>query len=256
MGCALSRGRDRRPTSRARSRCAPAARSASAGVDRQPLLLVGAADDRDGRAARDRGRGRGLSSPAASSRSPACRTSPTSHMIREAWLAEHKPELYWTMLQTAETVAQALRHPAREAGRVRRAEPAARGRRARRPGKFDDEIVPMTVTHGRGRQGLRAHLYTKEVTLAADEGIRADTTYEGVAKIRPALPGRRHRGRQREPVLRRRLGVRGDERRAPQQRRARSRSASSAASPSPAASPTRWASARCSRCRSCSRAPA
>jgi acetyl-CoA C-acetyltransferase len=32
-------------------------------------------------------------------------------------------------------------------------------------------------------------LTTKEVTISADEGIRADTTLEGVAKIRPALPG-------------------------------------------------------------------
>jgi acetyl-CoA C-acetyltransferase len=30
---------------------------------------------------------------------------------------------------------------------------------------------------------------TKEVTLTSDEGIRPDTTYEGVSKIRPALPG-------------------------------------------------------------------
>src|SRR5258708_20577665 len=30
---------------------------------------------------------------------------------------------------------------------------------------------------------------TKEVTLATDEGIRADTTYEAVARIKPALPG-------------------------------------------------------------------
>ena len=32
-------------------------------------------------------------------------------------------------------------------------------------------------------------IFTREVTIAADEGIRADTTYEGVAKIKPALPG-------------------------------------------------------------------
>jgi acetyl-CoA C-acetyltransferase len=32
-------------------------------------------------------------------------------------------------------------------------------------------------------------LATREVTLAADEGIRADTTYEGVAKIKPVFPG-------------------------------------------------------------------
>jgi acetyl-CoA C-acetyltransferase len=32
-------------------------------------------------------------------------------------------------------------------------------------------------------------MFTQEVTLAADEGIRADTTLEGVSKIRTALPG-------------------------------------------------------------------
>jgi acetyl-CoA C-acetyltransferase len=32
-------------------------------------------------------------------------------------------------------------------------------------------------------------LLTREVTIAADEGIRADTTLEGVSKIRSALPG-------------------------------------------------------------------
>ena len=28
------------------------------------------------------------------------------HMLRETWLIEHKPELYWTMLQTAENVSK------------------------------------------------------------------------------------------------------------------------------------------------------
>ena len=32
-------------------------------------------------------------------------------------------------------------------------------------------------------------LGTREVTLSADEGIRPDTTYEAVSKIKPALPG-------------------------------------------------------------------
>jgi acetyl-CoA C-acetyltransferase len=32
-------------------------------------------------------------------------------------------------------------------------------------------------------------LSMREVTLDADEGIRADTTYEAVAKIKPAVPG-------------------------------------------------------------------
>ena len=39
-----------------------------------------------------------------------------------------------------------------------------------------------------------------------DEGIRPDTTYEGVSQIKPAIEGGVHRRRQRQPVLRRRLG--------------------------------------------------
>ena len=28
------------------------------------------------------------------------------HMLGEGWLLQHKPEIYWPMLQTAETVAK------------------------------------------------------------------------------------------------------------------------------------------------------
>jgi acetyl-CoA C-acetyltransferase len=33
-----------------------------------------------------------------------------THMI-DPWLNKHKPEIYWPMLQTAETGGQALQHP-------------------------------------------------------------------------------------------------------------------------------------------------
>ena len=67
--------------------------------------------------------------------------------------------------------------------RLRRRAAAARQGR-----QFDDEIVPFTTTMGvvdkaSGRVG------TREVTLDKDEGIRADTTLEGLAAIRPAAPG-------------------------------------------------------------------
>jgi acetyl-CoA C-acetyltransferase len=55
-------------------------------------------------------------------------------------------------------------------------------------GMFDDEIVPMTVTMGVADKAT-SRITTREVTIAADEGIRGDTTYEGVARIKPALPG-------------------------------------------------------------------
>jgi acetyl-CoA C-acetyltransferase len=55
-------------------------------------------------------------------------------------------------------------------------------------GKFKDEIAPMTTIMGVVDKAT-GRLTTKEVTIAADEGIRPDTTLEGVAKIRAALPG-------------------------------------------------------------------
>ena len=109
------------------------------------------------------------------------------HMLRESWLAEHKPELYWTMLQTAETVASRY-DISRERQDAYGVQSQQRAAAAAAAGKFNDEIVPMTVTMG-VVDAASSRLQTKEVTIAADEGIRADTTIEGVAKIKPALPG-------------------------------------------------------------------
>ncbi|HEX3138817.1 MAG TPA: acetyl-CoA C-acyltransferase, partial [Rhizobacter sp.] len=59
---------------------------------------------------------------------------------------------------------------------------------AQAAGKFNDEIAPMTTTMGVVDKAS-GRLTTKQVTISADEGIRPDTTLEGVAKIRAALPG-------------------------------------------------------------------
>jgi len=109
------------------------------------------------------------------------------HMLTEGWLLEHKPELYWSMLQTAETVAKRY-GISRERQDHYGAESQQRAAAAAAAGKFDDEIVPITVTAGTADPATR-QLMTKEVTVSADEGIRADTTYEGVSKIRSAMPG-------------------------------------------------------------------
>jgi len=109
------------------------------------------------------------------------------HMLREPWLVEHKPEIYWPMLQTAETVAKRY-----GISRERQDEYGARSQQraasAAAAGKFKDEIVPMTVTMGTADKET-ARISTREVTIDVDEGIRSDTTYEGVAAIKPALPG-------------------------------------------------------------------
>ncbi|MBE7421849.1 MAG: acetyl-CoA C-acyltransferase [Zoogloeaceae bacterium] len=109
------------------------------------------------------------------------------HMIMEAWLKQNKPEVYWPMLQTAETVAKRYNIP-RELQDQYGARSQQRAAAAQAAGKFDDEIVPITVTAGIADKAT-GRLFTKEVTVSADEGIRADTTYEGVAKIKPAIPG-------------------------------------------------------------------
>ncbi|MEN8665593.1 MAG: acetyl-CoA C-acyltransferase [Polycyclovorans sp.] len=109
------------------------------------------------------------------------------HMVMDSWLKQHKPEVYWPMLQTAETVAKRY-----GISRERQDEYGARSQQraeaAQAAGKFKDEIAPITVTAGVAdkKTGM---LVTREVTVSEDEGIRPGTTYEAVAKIRAAMPG-------------------------------------------------------------------
>jgi acetyl-CoA C-acetyltransferase len=105
----------------------------------------------------------------------------------DEWLNRNKPELYWTMLQTAETVASRYHIP-KEAQDEYGVQSQLRAAAARAAGRFSDEIVPMTVTAGVPDKATGAML-SKEVTVKDDEGIRPDTTLEGVARIRSAVPG-------------------------------------------------------------------
>ena len=109
------------------------------------------------------------------------------HMLHDVWLNEHKPEIYWAMLQTAENVAKRY-GISRERQDEYGAQSQQRAAAAAAAGKFDDEIVPMTVTMGVADKET-SRIFTRETTIRADEGIRADTTYEAVAKIKPAVPG-------------------------------------------------------------------
>jgi acetyl-CoA C-acetyltransferase len=91
------------------------------------------------------------------------------------------------MLETAEVVARRYRIPrqAQDEYGVRSQQRAAAAQAA---GRFKDEIVPFTTVMGVADKAT-GRLAMKEVTLEADEGIRPDTTYEAVARIKPALPG-------------------------------------------------------------------
>jgi acetyl-CoA C-acetyltransferase len=109
------------------------------------------------------------------------------HMLGDPVLARKKPGIYWTMLQTAELVAKRYSVP-KERQDEYGVQSQLRAAAAAAAGRFNDEIVPMTVTAGVADRATGA-MVTREVTVTADEGIRPDTTLEGVSKIRSAMPG-------------------------------------------------------------------
>ena len=109
------------------------------------------------------------------------------HHFQDEWLHRHHPETYWPMLQTAEYVARQYGIPRDKQDEfgVRSQQRAAQ---ARTDGKFKDEIAPITtkmkvVDKNTGTETM------KEITASEDEGIRADTTYQGVSQIKPAIEG-------------------------------------------------------------------
>jgi acetyl-CoA C-acetyltransferase len=109
-----------------------------------------------------------------------------THMMKDPELDKVKPEIYWSMLQTAEQVAKRYgitREQMDEYGAASQQKACA----AQAEGKFDAEIAPITVQAGVADpvMGLR----TKEVTVSKDEGTREGTTREGISGIKPALPG-------------------------------------------------------------------
>ena len=110
-----------------------------------------------------------------------------THMLQDAWLAKNKPEIYWNMLQTAENVAKRYKI-SKDRQDEYGVQSQARAFAAQSAGKFDAEIVPMTVTMGVADKAT-GQLGTREVTIATDEGIRGDTTLEAVTKLRTAMPG-------------------------------------------------------------------
>jgi len=110
-----------------------------------------------------------------------------THMLRDPALRAQKPEIYWSMLQTAEMVAKRY-GVAKERQDIYGVQSQLRAAAAQLDGRFDAEIVPMTTVMGVADKAS-GRLLTREVTIAADEGIRADTTLEAVSKIRTALPG-------------------------------------------------------------------
>ncbi len=108
------------------------------------------------------------------------------HMYADPALLKIKPEIYRSMLQTAEQVAKRY-NISRERMDHYGAGSQQKACAAQAAGKFNDEIAPITVTMGVVDK-IRG-MTTKEVTVSADEGLREGTTFEGIKDLRSALPG-------------------------------------------------------------------
>src|SRR6478609_8938390 len=110
-----------------------------------------------------------------------------THMLMDPALQKKKPEIYWPMLRTAETVAKRYGIP-REQQDEYGVRSQHRASAAQQAGKFREGIVPVTTTMAVVNKDTK-EVSHHEVTIDSDEGIRHDTTYEGVSKIKPAIEG-------------------------------------------------------------------
>jgi len=107
------------------------------------------------------------------------------YRAQNEWLVAHKPAIYDTMLQTAETVAERY-GIAREAQDEYAVSSQARTAAGQQAGKFDDEIVPLpSVMLVTDRE--TGAVSEKAVTLEKDEGNRPGTSMEDLDKLKPVL---------------------------------------------------------------------
>ena len=109
------------------------------------------------------------------------------YMDDDPWLVEHRPDVYMSMIDTAENVAERY-GVTREQQDAYSLESQLRTAAAQRAGRFDSEIVPMTT------EKLTVDKDTGEITrltveLSADECNRPSSTLEGLARLSPVNPG-------------------------------------------------------------------
>jgi acetyl-CoA acyltransferase len=103
------------------------------------------------------------------------------------WLAEYYPAALLTMGLTAERVARhyGVSRADQDAFALASHEKALAAQAA---GRFADEIVPVTVASRKpGKLGKLAKLEDSETVITADEGPRADTSLDALARLKPAF---------------------------------------------------------------------
>ncbi|MFC3861820.1 acetyl-CoA C-acyltransferase [Deinococcus antarcticus] len=109
------------------------------------------------------------------------------YRLRGEWLMEHKPDIYMSMLETAEVVAKRY-GISREQQDEYALQSQQRTAAAQQAGKFRDEIVPMTARMNVQNKET-GETTAQEVTRDQDEGNRPDTTLEGLSKLKPVFEG-------------------------------------------------------------------
>ena len=104
---------------------------------------------------------------------------------RSEFVKAHDPYAYMVMIETAEVVAERYGVSREEQDRFA-ALSQQRAAAAQAAGKFADEIVPITVQKALfDKEGNETG--KEEVTLDRDEGVRAGTTYETLAALKPVF---------------------------------------------------------------------
>jgi acetyl-CoA C-acetyltransferase len=107
------------------------------------------------------------------------------YRTQDPWLVDHLPQLYMTMIETAEIVAeryQVTREAQDEYALLSQQRTAA----AQSAGRFDKELAPLpTVMLAEDRETRQ--IARVPVTLGKDEGNRPSTTLEALAALKPVF---------------------------------------------------------------------
>jgi len=104
--------------------------------------------------------------------------------IPETDMAKDHPDYYWGMGLTAEAVANEFK-VSREDQDQFAFKSHQKALKALAEGKFDSQIVPLDVEYN--FLDANEKIQTKKMTFKQDEGPRADTSIEGLAKLRPVF---------------------------------------------------------------------
>ncbi|WP_429163369.1 thiolase family protein [Desulfitispora alkaliphila] len=101
----------------------------------------------------------------------------------DPYMMDNYPDVYLSMGLTAENVAQRY-NISREEQDQFALESHQKAAAAIKNGRFEDEITPITITNKAYKNGK---VSSKEIEFKTDEGVRADTKLEKLAKLRPAF---------------------------------------------------------------------